>query len=420
MAPKPHGRASRQQSEPPGNRNDDVQAASQLRDGLDPVQELDDDDTQKGNSPGSPSRKKPTGKTAGGKTDATGSLATGSRGTVGDSSSVRSTTPIGEVATQEEQPNKTIDQLHHEIVELRLRLEVAELRSRLGGADPTPAHTGPSKNFPLPAKFKGDTIANCNSFLWACEEYFAEYTSRFGPKEDPELDKESDASKVRLAGSLLQDRALAQWRLHATSMGGSGKVTWAAFTTFCKNLVEDPVTRANKAGEAFWQAKQLADQSVATFAVYLEQCLNEAGVSAELPEPWKAHALLFKVSNPLRRALWARMPTKQAPETWVEMLEQLQLAESTMDRSVPKPGQSARGNKRDRRTNTIGEGQPAPKKGNSGRSTPSTGSSAGDKGKKPKPGEAFACWICGEKTHLTRDCPSKQADSQGKVQARST
>jgi hypothetical protein len=335
-------------------------------------------------------------------------------------------TEEGSVAAEEEPPNrKTIDELQKEVVELQLRLQVAQLQSQLGSSNPVPGRTGNSKNnFPLPSAFRGDSTSNCTLFLFKCKEYFEEDKARF----------EHDEAKVRFGGSLLQDRAAQQYMSWSEARGGAAKILWTDFHTFCQNLVEDPLTRANKAGEAFWQAKQYAGQTVAAFAIYLEQCLNEAGVSEDLPESWKAHALLFKVSPVLRRALWARVP-KKAPDTWKEMLEQLQLAESTTDvgsersvstsgrshdRDTPAPGRSHdRGNKRDRRANTVGEGQPAAKKGNGGNKFPSGKGSRGT----GKDQISNGCWECGKQGHMSKDCPVEKKNSrnsQGKDQARST
>lgn len=144
-------------------RDESAEAAGQLSQ----VQELDEGTTPQGDA-----------------TETPGSLG----GTGGDSV----------VAEEEPTRRKTIDELQKEVIELQLRLQVAQLQSRLGPPSPVPRRTGSSKNsFPLPTAFTGDTTNNCTLFLFKCKEYFAEDKARF----------EYDEAKVRFAGSLLQDRA---------------------------------------------------------------------------------------------------------------------------------------------------------------------------------------------------------------------
>jgi Zinc knuckle len=311
------------------------------------------------------------------------------------------------IANDETQAKLQLAQLHLRILELQEQLNrQGDLPVRQGST----AQRGKS-SFPLPPMFKGDTMAHCKVFLYKFREFF---------KEDPERFVEDEA-KVRNAAARLEGKPMETWMTWCEAQGGTSMISWEMFETFCHDCVEDPVQRALKAGENFWSAKQKQGQTITAFAAYLEQCLLETRVGATLPEEWKAHALLYKATTKLRMGLWARMPQRTTPGTWKEMLEQLQLAESVLEpareQATYTQGRGHQG-KRERRTNTVGEGQPSAKNARTG-----SGSRSGS-GANAEQIRSRECFRCGEEGHQARSCKSpwkdKMQGNQGKDQARLT
>ncbi|KAH0557017.1 hypothetical protein GP486_005195 [Trichoglossum hirsutum] len=140
-----------------------------------------------------------------------------------------------------------------------------------------------------PEPYDGKTLQALREYLHRCETAF-----RLKPETYPD-----DAWKVLYASQFLTGASAEAW-LRLENENGKDNTIWEQYTTFLRDLQQDPVTRAATMARRYNDANQRPYQTVIQFANYMDS------LEAELPtytNAQRAQHLFAKLIPEIRTAL---------------------------------------------------------------------------------------------------------------------
>ena len=247
-------------------------------------------------------------------------------------------------------------------------------RTQSAASPPDFAHARRTLKPKDPAEYKGKTIKEHREFIRSCEIAF-----RLLPQEFY-----TDRDKVIWSMQYLGGDPRELWYAHfERTFEARGEMpTWEYFKQYLLDLLSDPINRSLEAATAHSHAMQRKDQTVRSFATYLD--VLEDQLTAYTEEQRVQH-LFTKLRPELQRAI---TNYHQIPATREDLIALASTLERNLRRAPTAHEQPSRSAHREKRK----EFTPPP----FSRSAP----------KKTKDKHDIACFKCQKKGHYANECRS--------------
>jgi hypothetical protein len=246
---------------------------------------------------------------------------------------------------------------------------------RQGAAEPTGStYTKRTLKPKDPAEYRGKTIKEHREFVRSCEVAFRLLPQEFDTNRD----------KVIWSMQYMGGEPRELWYAHfERTFEARGEIpTWEYFKQYLLDLLSDPINRSLEAATAHSHAMQRKDQTVRSFATYLD--VLEDQLTAYTEEQRVQH-LFTKLRPELQRAI---TNYHQIPATREDLIALASTLERNLRRAPPAHDQPTRSAHKEKRR---GASPPLPQ-----RSLP----------KKPKDNHAVTCFKCQKKGHYANECRS--------------
>lgn len=186
-----------------------------------------------------------------------------------------------------------------------LREEIAT-RARLDGATTPHQRTPPTGNVRgiKPKPYNNDSLQALREYLRRCETAF---------RLEPGVYSD-DVRKVLYASQFLTGETAATW-LRLEKQNGEDNTSWKEYSTFLRDLQQDPVTRAMTLACEYNEARQRPGQTVVQFVNYMDQ------LEAELPPYTDAQRALHLYAKLLPEIQPIMNNYQELPKTRANMIK---------------------------------------------------------------------------------------------------
>lgn len=142
-------------------------------------------------------------------------------------------------------------------------------------------------------EYRGTTIRDCHAFILKCETIF-EWTP---------TDFVLDEYKVKFGILCLKGEVESSWRRHNHNGKAQENLSWKLFTRWLADQISDPVNREAEFMQKYETAVQGKDQTVSSFANYLDELTHEVPAIRDSSEELRAKQLFTKLKPSIRHKM---------------------------------------------------------------------------------------------------------------------
>jgi hypothetical protein len=272
---------------------------------------------------------------------------------------------------------------------------------------PRKAHSRSDIRVVKPDTYNGKSLHALREYVRRCETAF-----RLRPESYPD-----DARRVLYASQFLTGESAEAW-LRLESENGEDNTTWEQYTTFLRDLQQDPITRATSMARRYNDAAQRPGQTVVQFANYMDQ------LEAELPsytDAQRMQHLYAKLLPDIRTVLnnYQELPKtrtdliKLATQLEANLPARTRLAQATReatndtkDKNKTKPRGTDGGGKEATTNNSRASSSSRPNSRPRPRLSPE---------ERERRAKENLCFICESPEHKAAICPERDSTSTPKT-----